>query len=88
MGVNPNLKGLSVRIGIHFRDGVIVHIGVDAELLYSGGDEETSRVLADYPHLEHTVHERDPIIGPREPAASAFNIATYDASEDAAEKEI
>lgn len=59
-----------------------MHFGIDGELLDSSGHKESSGVLANDHHLQHAIHEGDPIVDPGETAAGTLDIAAEDATEE------
>lgn len=71
-------------VRVHFGDGVVVQVRVDGNLLNPGRHEETTGVLVDDLHLEHAVHEADPVVDPGQATAAAFDVATDHATEEAA----
>ena len=64
-----------------------MHVGIDGKLLNPGGNEETPGVLADNLHLQHAVHEGDPVVDPGETTAGTFDVAAEDATEETAVEE-
>lgn len=62
-----------------------MHSCINGQLLDPGRDEETARVVADDPHLEHAVHVRDPVVDPLETAAGALDVAAKDTAEETTE---
>lgn len=65
-----------------------MHVGVNAEFLDPGRDEEPTSVLANDLELQHAVHEGHPVVDPCKAATGTFHIASNDATEKSAADEI
>lgn len=65
MWIYPNLKRLFSDIWIHLGNCIVMYARINAQLLNSSWYEETSGVVTNNLHLQHAVHERDPVIDPR-----------------------
>lgn len=83
MWVHSDLKGILGRVRVHLGDSIVMHVGIDGELLDPGGDEESSGVSSDDLHLQHAVHEGDPVVDPGETAAGTLDVAAENAAEEA-----
>lgn len=81
--VDTNLERVLRRIRVHLGDSVVVHIGVDGQLLNPGRHEEATGVLADDLELQHAVHEGNPVVDPGKAAARAFDVAADNTTEEA-----
>lgn len=84
MWIHSNFEALTVRVRVHFGYSVIMYSGINTKSLYPGWNEESSRILSYDLHLQHTVHESDPVVNPRETTTCALYITTDDAAEEAA----